>query len=59
MFRSAHPLEVALFWILSGALLSTYAFIKYVPKRSAPLSLDYYEDVRKEIEQPGEIKRDR
>lgn len=31
MFRDAHPLEVALFWILTGFLFSFYFFIKMNP----------------------------
>ena len=31
MFRDAHPLEVALFWILTGTLFSFYFFIKLNP----------------------------
>ena len=32
IFRDAHPLEVALFWSLTGLLFSIYFFVKMVPK---------------------------
>jgi|ETNmetMinimDraft_21_1059911.scaffolds.fasta_scaffold543486_1 hypothetical protein len=41
MFRDAHPLEVALFWSLTGLLFSIYCFVKIVPRGSLNNIPDY------------------
>ena len=32
IFRDAHPLEVIMFWTMTGLLFSLYFFIKMIPK---------------------------
>ena len=59
MFRNAHPLEVAVFWALTGMLFSFYVFIKCFSKHDTPSVLDDHMAVSKEIGQVEDIKRDR
>ena len=59
MFRDSHPLEVILFYVLTGVSFSLYAIIKFVPKDYVRPSTINYETMSEEIEQIEDTRRDR